>query len=239
MIPIERLLYKLDLRLNKKSSTEHQSIPIEDKILALNEAQIILVKSKLNANNLYNAGLDAFKKRYEDLQALVVPFEELAVTKTTEIYPSYKANLNSLSKPYFLPLETIASCTKGSCTERPLYIFDILKHGDLQIMMNNNNYKPSFEYQETFAIISSEEMYIYTDGTFTVDNIKITYLRYPINVDIAGYINFDGSASTTIDCELAEQLENELLDIAALGLAIDTENTPQVQMSELRNKIHE
>lgn len=239
MIPIERLLYKLDLRLNKKSSTEHQSIPIEDKILALNEAQIILVKTKLNSNNLYNAGLDAFKKRYEDLQALVVPFEELAVIKTDEIYSSYKANLNSLSKPYFLPLETIASCTKGSCTERPLYIFDILKHGDLQIMMNNNNYKPSFEYQETFAIISSEEMYIYTDGTFTVDNIKITYLRYPINVDIEGYINFDGSASTTIDCELSEQLENELLDIAALGLAIDTENTPQVQMSEIRNKIHE
>lgn len=47
MIPVDSLLYKIDQKLNKLSTNEHQEIPVEDKILALNEAQIKLIKQKL------------------------------------------------------------------------------------------------------------------------------------------------------------------------------------------------
>lgn len=235
MIPIERLLYKLDLRLNKKSSTEHQSIPLEDKILSLNEAQLILIKQKLNSNNKYNSGFDSFKKRYADLQDLVVQFEKLNVTKTNEIFDSYSGDLDTLTKPYMLPLEIVASCDKNNCKNRQLYVFDIVKHGDLQTMMANNNYKPSFEYQETLAVISGSNIYIYTDSTFKVNFINISYLRYPQKMDYEGYEDFNGTPSTTINCELSEILEDELLDITTLLIAKDTENIPQVQLRNNTN----
>ena len=72
MIPIDSLLYKIDQKLNKLSTSEHQQIQLEDKILALNEAQIKLIKQKVDcASTARGEGLDAFKKRYEDLQNLV------------------------------------------------------------------------------------------------------------------------------------------------------------------------
>ena len=75
MIPVDSLLYKIDQKLNKLSTNEHQQIPLEDKILALNEAQIKLIKQKVDGQSTISGlGLDAFKKRYEDLQSLVVTY---------------------------------------------------------------------------------------------------------------------------------------------------------------------
>ncbi len=75
MIPVDSLLYKIDQKLNKLSTNEHQVVNLEDKILALNEAQIKLIKQKVDGiSTVSGYGLDAFKKRYEDLQSLVVTY---------------------------------------------------------------------------------------------------------------------------------------------------------------------
>ena len=77
MISVDSLLYKIDQRLNKLSTNEHQQIQLEDKILALNEAQIKLIKQKIdNISTVSQMGLDSFKKRYEDLQSLVVAYDD-------------------------------------------------------------------------------------------------------------------------------------------------------------------
>jgi hypothetical protein len=64
MIKTVSLLYKTDQRLNKLASNAHQEIPLEDKILAANEAQLKLIKQKLDGNNIFKLGFDSFKKRY-------------------------------------------------------------------------------------------------------------------------------------------------------------------------------
>ena len=65
MISVDSLLYKIDQRLNKLSTNDHQQINLEDKILALNEAQIKLIKQKVDGFSVVNGmGLDAFKKLY-------------------------------------------------------------------------------------------------------------------------------------------------------------------------------
>ena len=66
MIPVDSLLYKIDQKLNKLSTNIHQQINLEDKILALNEAQIKLIKQKVDGFSVISGmGLDAFKKRYD------------------------------------------------------------------------------------------------------------------------------------------------------------------------------
>ncbi len=239
MILTQQLLYKLDMRLNKKSSNEHQSIPKEDKILALNEAQIKLIKKKVGTNNIYGLGLDSFKKRYEDLQQLIVQFEPLSVSFTADIYSSWEADLGALTHKFMFPLDMYALCTKGSCTKRVVYLSKLIKHGDLSTLMFNTHYTPSFEWQESFAVISGNKIITYTDGTFVVDQFNLSYMRYPQKIDAAGYINFDSTPSTDQDCELPDYLEDELLDLAVLELAMDTENTPVIQYNETRNKTNE
>jgi len=239
MISTIQLLYKLDMRLNKKVSNEHQSIPVEDKILALNEAQIKLIKKKLGVNNIYGLGLDSFKKRYEDLQDLIVQFEHLNVTPTTDAYSAYQADTRLLTKKFMFPLDMYTTCTKGNCKDRVVYLSKLQKHGDISTLMFNPDYAPSFEWQEGFAVMSSDKIITYTDGTFVVNAFYISYIRYPQKIDAAGYINFDGTASINQDCELVDYLEDELLDLTILELAMDTENVSVVQANEIRTKNNE
>jgi hypothetical protein len=243
MIPVDSLLYKIDQRLNKLSTNEHQQIQLEDKILALNEAQIKLIKQKIdNISTVSQMGLDSFKKRYEDLQSLVVAYNEgvLPLTIKNPELNQWKANIHLLEPKYMFYIDSYVLADKGRCKDRKIWINrDLAKHGDLQFILNNTHYKPSFEYQETFNFLSSDEISIFTDGTFIPKTINISYMRYPVYIDKEGYIKFDGTPSTDQDCELETYLEDELLDLTVQNLAMYTENQSAVQNAAYRIQTNE
>lgn len=241
MIPVDSLLYKIDQKLNKLSTNEHQQIPLEDKILALNEAQIKLIKQKVDGQSTVSGlGLDAFKKRYEDLQKLVVSYKDLSLTLKNQQLWQYSADLSLLDPKYMFYIDAYVIASKGLCIDKKIWINkDLSKHGDLSLLLNNDHYKPSFEYQETFNSLSSNEMSIYTDGTFTPNKLWVSYMRYPVEIDKVGYIKFDGTASTNVNCELELYLEDELLDLTVQSLAMYIENQSAVQMAAYRIQTNE
>lgn len=243
MILVDSLLYKIDQRLNKLSTNFHQQIQLEDKILALNEAQIKLIKQKVDGTNTVSGlGMDAFKKRYEDLQSLVISYDKgvLDLTLKNEQLNQFAAKLDSLSPKYMFYVDSYLIADKGLCKDRKIWInADLLKHGDLQFFLLNEHYKPSFEYQETFNMLSSDEISIFTDGTFTPKKLYVSYMRYPLYIDKEGYTKFDGTASTDVDCELEAYLEDELLDLTVQNLAMYTENVSAVQSSQMRIQTNE
>lgn len=243
MIPVDSLLYKIDQKLNKLSTNEHQQINLEDKILALNEAQIKLIKQKVDGwSTVSGLGMDAFKKRYEDLQSLVITYnnQPLTLTLKNAELNQWFANLHTLDPKYMFYIDSYVIADKGRCTDRKVWINrDLAKHGDLQFCLNNVHYKPSFEYQETFNFLSSDEISIFTDGTFTPKTINISYMRYPTYINKTGYIMFDGEPSFDQDCELELYLEDELLDLTVQNLAMYTENQSAVQSSIYRIQTNE
>ena len=243
MIPVDSLLYKIDQRLNKLSTNEHQQIQLEDKILALNEAQIKLIKQKIdNISTVSQMGLDSFKKRYEDLQSLVIAYNDgqLPLTLKNAELNQWKANIHDLVPKYMFYVDSYVLADKGRCKDRKIWINrDLAKHGDLQFILNNTHYKPSFEYQETFNFLASDEISIFTDGTFIPKTINISYMRYPVYINKAGYIMFDGQPSFDQDCELETYLEDELLDLTVQNLAMYTENQAAVQNAAYRIQTNE
>lgn len=243
MIPVDSLLYKIDQRLNKLSTNEHQQIQLEDKILALNEAQIKLIKQKIdNISTVSQMGLDSFKKRYEDLQSLVVNYnnQPLPLTMLNPELNQWRAGLHDLEPKYMFYVDSYVLADKGKCKNRKIWINrDLAKHGDLQFILNNEHYKPSFEYQETFNFLSSDEISIFTDGTFTPKTVNIMYMRYPVYIDKTGYIKFDGTPSVDQDCELETYLEDELLDLTVENLAMYTENQGAIQTAQMRIQTNE
>ena len=236
MIPVDSLLYKIDQKLNKLSTNIHQQINLEDKILALNEAQIKLIKQKVDGFSVISGmGLDAFKKRYEDLQSLVVTYnsQPLALTLKNAELNQWFANLHLLVPKYMFYIDAYILADKGVCKDRKIWINrDLAKHGDLQFILNNDHYRPSFEYQETFNFLSTDEISIFTDGTFTPSKIYMSYMRYPLYINKTGYIMLDGEPSFDQDCELELYLEDELLDLTVQNLAMYTENQSAVQSAQ-------
>ena len=243
MIPVDSLLYKIDQKLNKLSTSEHQQIQLEDKILALNEAQLKLIKQKVDGISIVSGeGFDAFKKRYEDLQNLVENYIDhpLTLTLNNPELNQWIVDISNLVPQYMFYVDSYVLADKGRCKDRIIWINqDLAKHGDLSFLLKNIHYMPSFEYQETFNIISSNEMSIFTDGTFTPTKLYLMYLRYPAYIDKVGYIKFDGTLSSDVDCELKPYLEDELLDLTVQNLAMYTENVSAVQSAQLRIQTNE
>jgi hypothetical protein len=243
MIPVDSLLYKIDQKLNKLSTNEHQQIQLEDKILALNEAQIKLIKQKVDGIGAANQlGLDSFKKRYEDLQSLILDYNHQPLTLTLEDanLNQWSANVHLLEPKYMFYVDSYALADKGRCKDRKIWINrDLAKHGDLQFILNNEHYKPSFEYQETFNFLASDKISIFTDGTFTPSTIQIMYMRYPQYINKEGYIMLDGQPSINTDCELETYLEDELLDLTVQNLAMYTENQSASQNAAYRIQTNE
>ncbi len=243
MIPVDSLLYKIDQKLNKLSTNDHQQIQLEDKILALNEAQIKLIKQKVDGfSTVSGMGLDAFKKRYEDLQKLVFSYSHqgLSLSVRDAKINQWVAYLDALVPRYMFYIDSYVLADKGRCKDRVIWINkELTKHGDITLLLTNDHYKPSFEYQETFNFISSDEISVFTDGTFTPKEIYISYMRYPVYIDKEGYVKLDGTNSINQDCELEEYLEDEIIDLTVQNLAMYTENQSAVQSATYRIQTNE
>ena len=232
MITVESLTYKIDLKLNKLSSLAHQQIPLENKILALNEAQLKLVKRKMDPLNRSGLGLESYKKRYEDLEVLMErPADHpLDVTLVDENLNQWECDLTKLTPEYMFYIDSYLLADKGSCKNKIIYVNrDLTKNADVMTLLVNSNYIPSFEYEETFCSISNFKLEVYTDGTFEFTKAFVAYLRYPQEIDLVGYVKLNGEDSVTSNSELPAYLEDELVDLAVQELAMDTDNNPQVQ----------
>lgn len=242
MISVDSLLYEIDQRLNKLATNEHQQIPIEDKLIALNESQTKLIKIKVSTNNVYKLGLDSFKKRYQDLQFLIENPEDhkLSLILSDKYLNKYIAYIDQLDPKFMFYIDSYVIADKGLCKDRVIYTnADLVKHADITILLNDSNFKPSFEYQETIIDIATDELHIYTDGTFKPNNLYLQYIRYPKEIDKEGYIHFDGTESIDQDCELEDYLKDELLDLTIESLAMFTENMSAVQSAKNKETTNE
>jgi hypothetical protein len=243
MIQVDSLLYKIDQRLNKLSSNSHQRIQLEDKILSLNEAQIKLIKQKIDGISIVSRlGADSFKKRYDDLQILVENYKDhpLTLAETNDTLNQWSASIEGLTPKYMFYVDSYFLATKGKCKDRIIWVnVELSKHGDTQFLLNNDHYKPSFEYQETFSSISTNKISIFTDGSFLPSKLYLMYIRYPQIINKSGYVMLDGEDSTDSNCELASYLEDEILDLAVQNLAMYTENSSAVQSAQFRIQTNE
>lgn len=237
MITVDSLLYETTNKLNKLSSNIHQQIELEDMLIALNEAQNILIKQKYDPDNAAQIGFEGNSKRYEDLEILVEDPKDhpLTLKLKDKHLNEWVASLSELSPKYMFYIDSYLIADKGNCKDRVVYVNkDLVRHSDIATLLTNNNYKPSFEYQETFCDISSRHIGIYTDGTFTPKKIFISYLRYPKKIDKEGYTHLDGSPSVNQDCELNDYLKDELTDLAVRNLAMYTDNPLAAQSAQQR-----
>jgi hypothetical protein len=197
MIPVIELLYGIDQRLNKLGTGEHQMIPDEDKLLALNEAQLTLLKQKVDGNNVYKLGLDGFKKRYHDLQGLIEPFEAHPLTLTLTDSRLHKYS-TALPDNLLFYIDSYLTASKDGCTDRVIYCNAALaKHQDITLLLRNSNYAPSFDYQETLVSLSNGVLEVYTDGQWENDTLYLSYLRYPKQMSMEGLEDMMVSRLTT------------------------------------------
>lgn len=232
MISVHELVYEFKLMLNKVNRQDNVDIPIEDILVYLNRAQLSWIKTKINPNNVYKAGYDSIRKRIDDLQKLKVDNVALTPVKTNDLlYLGFDCSISDL-KDYMFYLSAYAVAKKKKC-EKNLTI-DLVKHGDLSTRYLDANFSPSFEWRSTLATLGDDKLTVYSDESFQIKKVYLTYLRYPKSIDMQGYTKLDGSDSVDSDCELPEYAKSDIVDLAVKFAAQSSDNQAQAIYAEDR-----
>lgn len=168
-------------------------------IQMFNSEQIRLVRSFLDLRN---------DNRIKHIQRLMVYSREL---ERKSSFDKPKSVSFSFPDDYLEFVNVDGIFTKGECEVADFAMWET-KNEDIQELIADEFNKPNFEYRETFYTIGEDSVRVYVSD-FDVKSLNMTYYRYPKNVDIEGYIKYDGTQSTSIDPELDDRLVEQILNM--------------------------
>lgn len=215
------MLYEFELSADKVSSKNAINLPLPAKVAYLNRGQLSFVMSHYDGGKTADRmGFEQTSRRIQDLQRLVIPNKELKAKGITS--DLYAASFKELTDYLFLLRSTIYA-SKGCCKRERMSSLPV-QTGDLTNVLSDGFEKPNFEWREVRHRIVDDTIQVFTDTTFTIDSVVIDYLRYPVKIDVEGYIHFDESESSDVDCELPEYIHGEIIKLAALELDFDLNN---------------
>lgn len=210
---------RFQLKLNSLANSDNVDISEGEFVLIYNEQQV----------NWYEDNFKNVSSKFKtsDVQKLVERDLNLTLIREHEDYVNFK-----LPENYLDYISSYSKCTKGNCSDRRIRNYQIqLPNRELFYRDNFNN--PSFEYSETFITVSSDGLQVYKTD-FDVNKVYLTYYRYPINIDIEGYIKIDQTPSTTINPELTDDFVNEIIDRCVADVQRSFENTGGYQLAQDR-----
>lgn len=159
------------------------------------------------------------KKNEDDIryiQKLVVYSREL---KKDEDRSNPESSLFTLPSDFFSFSNISGEFRMGECSASDFNLFEAKNENIHELLADSFN-SPSFDFRESFYTLGEDSVRMYKKG-FDVDKVFLTYYRYPISVDIQGYIKSDGSDSKNIDPELDDKLVNMILNMVEKQFALN------------------
>lgn len=214
-----KLQIKIKQRLNKLDSKDYDNLECWQISEAFNKAQIEWVRRQLHGANLFKEGAEQSLRRVDDLQILLTDFS-LKGSSTSTYYES-----NNLPKDFMEFNKIVLKGTKGECKPSSFKVF-LAEEADVEVLLADANYKPSYEWRETFNTIIDNKIRIYTNNEFKVTSADLVYFRLPREVQINGCVNIDTGNIYLADqtCEFKDDIVEVIIDAAASILAGDVES---------------
>lgn len=221
------LQLKIQQRLNKLASNDYDNIECWQIVEAFNKGQIDWVRRQLHGGNAYKEGDEHSTFRIDDLQPLMmqIPLKGSAKTEYFE---------TGLLPTGFMKFKRVSTkARKGDCPDRTLIVYEAEEH-NADILLDDDNTKPSFEWGETFCTRIGNRIRIYTGGDFTIIKPTLTYYRLPFPITIEGCVDENGFVTSDTPCEFKDDIVEILIGECVSILAGDMDNQAVEQRSSAR-----
>lgn len=187
-------------------------------VLLFNEAQDRLIRYYLNRKD---------DETIRSIQTLLVYWKSL-----NEVNHIDDPESTSFSLPDdYLWFSNIKGAFSYNGCEVGDFVMWEAKNENVHELLGDDNNRPSFDYRETFYTIGDGKAVVYEDG-FRTEEVRMTYYRNPVRVDLAGYINAAGDRSTDIDPELPDPLVEEILDMVAKQFNLNENELSRYRMDK-------
>lgn len=203
--------------LNKLDSKSYPDIELWQIEAATNRALLAILRRKLPKK-------EERLKDVEDLQILL---------KSAKLSGSNK-NIYFLSHKfpddYFWYSRSSAIVSKGNCK-------NVRMHSSLQEDANIDNLlsdyasSPSFDFEQTFHVISGNKIYQYHNNDFIVEELELFYYRIPQRITYEGTFQWDGSTGKDKKWEWSNHFSELIIEETINNLAGNIENNNMYQIS--------
>lgn len=209
------------------SMNQELVIPSEDVERALNEAIDDFIKQRFQLEfNPIGKGFEMSQVRIDDLRTLITessplnvvegtsPFDDFIFIDKAEIPTNYRhlikvsAKINYNRKGITFTLNANKRIPNGTLNvdyAEKIVPCVFFQQDDVHVFASDPFNKPSIK-QPKFTV-NNNSIYIYTDDTFIVDEVYVTYIKAPAIVSIGSSTNCDLAVSTHEDIvEIASSL---------------------------------
>ena len=205
---IREMHYDFKKKFNKIDSQKNRNLLVPEIDWSLNEAVDILIKLVGSPRLRNGLGFEVSQITREDLRTLVI--------HNAPIVPVN--NIVTLPSNYRYWVRGRATISKETCLNQEAVVI-VQQYDDL--FEESKFYNSSFEWREVYALFNSQGITLTTDGTFTIGNFLLTYLRKHALMhnaqDFQGgtYLHPSGVTLTgSQNCELPEHTHGLIVDIA-------------------------
>lgn len=202
--------------VNRNATNNNLNVDKPRFILNFNKAQIEFTSWVLEKRN---------EDTIRHISPLLIIGENLQKSDTNSNNTTF-----SLPSKFFDLSDIQIFATNGKCKDKSLLAFEV-KGENLNELSNDFNNKPSFEYLETYYLLSSKEVTVFKDD-FEVSKVNLSYYRYPKSVDISGYLHLDNSQSTSIDPEFDDKVVHKILTAMAKQFSASTGDAQGFQLNK-------
>lgn len=221
------LQLKIKQRLNKLASNDYDNIECWQIVEAFNKAQTDWCRRNLHGLNVLQEGDEESTRRIDDMQILLTdnPISVIEQPRYFETVP--------LPSDYFQWKRLSVTASSGCCEKRPMVVY-LAEQANVDELLRDQNKKPSFEWAETFATMSSNRIQVYTNNEFYIDKAVLTYYRQPQKIQILNCVDPYTQTTSTVEvpCEFKDDITEVLIDEAVKILAGDIESFNQYQRAQ-------
>lgn len=185
--------------------------------LLFNESQ-----NKFLTLQLQQRGIDDV--RY--IQNFLVLDEKIPYSSKSENKYNFK-----LPENYFDIADVRANAQKENCIDI-INLFE-LRTENINEVLQDEFQKPSFEWRESLFTVNSDQLSIYTDSTFKVNDILLNYYRYPNQIQLLDEENPESKFNEQITIEWDDKSLDDIITLMVFNLDIN-ENNPRYQIQPAR-----
>jgi hypothetical protein len=213
---------KIKQRLNKLDSQDYDNLECWQIVEAFNKAQVEWSRRQLHGINVVKEGDEQSTRRKDDLQVLL--------NKTTITNLTDKGDYYFLTIPgNYLQWKRVDVYAQKDCCDKRRMVVYLAEEGNVSILLRDKLKQPSFDWAETFATLIDNDINVYTNNEFNIQEVDLTYYRQPRKIQIQGCVDpYTNQQSTVnVECEFKDDIIEVIIDEAVSIIAGDIESGNQ------------
>jgi len=240
---INRMHVEFKLSYDKLDSSAYPEILTPSIDAILNEAYERVIKTRYNPNNIYKKGFEQSQKRTDDLKQLVKTKFAVATAVTTETN-TYRVNLQAMfddealttpsTSQYMFYLRSRPRHVSTTCGSRYALV-NIYETDDLDNDALINPFKKSY-LLESVGYFEDGDIMIVTDGTYSIDKVKVTFIKIPLRIDKAQILlplGLPGTSSIELDEHMQREIIQHAVNIALESVESIRQQTQRQQLNTI------